>query len=408
MLEKLIFNVLAFTLFILIFFKLVKKNDTSYVYLLVFEFIGMVFNFIELSIGRTFGVLSKIIMYILSVAIPIIIIWLEYAKKIYFMEIYSLIIARIAILLKKENIAKKQLIILIEKYPQSYLGNKFLAQIFEKEEKYELALERYQQIYEKEQNEEIYLKIGKLYGCVGREEEAIRIFSDLLNKKPDYYNVSLLLAEVLYNKQDYKEAVQVYLNAIKHNPLNYELYYSLAMTYTMLNDFPKAKQCYEKAAKINSIEYNIKYNLGQINLLYGEIEESERYFLECINNEKTEVGSYYYLARISMIKGNLEQAKNYANIAIEEEPKIYYKILEDNIFIPLVEKLKKPEKENVSKKKNRKKYITKKQIQINKHLDETCKLAGKLSNDDIEMMSNVKKNKNEQIKSEKEINEKDM
>ena len=41
MFEKIIFNVLAFTLFILIFFKLIRKNDTSYVYLLAIQFIGI-------------------------------------------------------------------------------------------------------------------------------------------------------------------------------------------------------------------------------------------------------------------------------------------------------------------------------------------------------------------------------
>lgn len=37
MIEKIIFNVLAFTLFILMFIQLIRKNDTSYVYLLVYR-----------------------------------------------------------------------------------------------------------------------------------------------------------------------------------------------------------------------------------------------------------------------------------------------------------------------------------------------------------------------------------
>ena len=47
MLEKIIFNLFAFTLFILIFIKFIRKNDTSYVYLLITQFVGIAINFIE-------------------------------------------------------------------------------------------------------------------------------------------------------------------------------------------------------------------------------------------------------------------------------------------------------------------------------------------------------------------------
>ena len=46
--EKIIFNLAAFTLFTIVFMKMIKKNDTSYVYILALEFIGIVINFIEL------------------------------------------------------------------------------------------------------------------------------------------------------------------------------------------------------------------------------------------------------------------------------------------------------------------------------------------------------------------------
>ena len=48
MIEKIIFNLLAFAIFIVVFGKFIKKNDTSYVYILGLEFLGIVINFIEL------------------------------------------------------------------------------------------------------------------------------------------------------------------------------------------------------------------------------------------------------------------------------------------------------------------------------------------------------------------------
>ena len=48
MIEKIIFNILAFAIFVIVFGRFVKKNDTSYVYILGLEFIGIVINFLEL------------------------------------------------------------------------------------------------------------------------------------------------------------------------------------------------------------------------------------------------------------------------------------------------------------------------------------------------------------------------
>lgn len=398
MIEKIIFNLFAFTLFIFIFLKLIKRNDASYVYLLVLQFIGIVINFIELTMGKSFGSILKIVMYILSVMLPLFIIWLEYAKKIEFAEVFYILAAKVAVISGKQDRAKKYLLQLNEKCPNSYKGHKMLAEIYEKTEMYELELEEYEKVYELDSNnKDIYLKIGKLYGNVGRENEAIQIFSDLLKKQPDYYEASMILADILTNKQEYKEAVQVYINALRYRPTDYDLYYNIAMTYTMLNDFAKAKENYEKAAQINNALYHAKYSLGQIGLLYGDLEEAEAYFMQCIDTEEIEAGAYYYLARIAMIKGETEKAKNYANIAIEEEPSIFEKMYAENIFLPIMDSVNRPKLDKDSKKKNKKKTLTRKEKQIDLHLDKTCKLVGKLNNNDIEMIENVKRTKSEEI-----------
>ena len=403
MFEKMLFNLLAFTLFILMFFKLVRKNDTSYVYLLALQFIGIAINFIELIIGKSFGLFTKLIMYLLSVFLPIFFIWLEHTKKIDFAEVFYTIIEKVSLLMGKEEIAKKYLLQLTEKYPNSCEWHKMLAELYEKTEKYELALEEYEKVYDLNHNyKNIYLKIGKLYGNVGREDEAIKIFSDILKKKPDYYEASIILADILNKKQEYKEAAQVYMNALKYKPADYDLYYNLAMTYTMINDFAKAKECYEKAAQINSLLYHAKYSLGQLNLLYGDLDEAEKYFMECIDAEEVEAGAYYYLARIAMIKGQTDKAKNYANIAIEENPTIYEKMADENIFMPIIDEVNKPRINVEDKKKNKKKLLSKKEILIDMHLDNTCKLVGKLNNNDIEMIENVKKTKEQKINKDQE------
>ena len=65
MVGKIFFNVIAFTLFILMFLKLVKKNDTNYVYLLIVQFIGIAISFLELVTGIKLNIVFKLLMYVL-------------------------------------------------------------------------------------------------------------------------------------------------------------------------------------------------------------------------------------------------------------------------------------------------------------------------------------------------------
>lgn len=405
MFGKIVFNVLAFTLFIMMFLKFIKRNETSYVYLLILQFVGIAIEFVELITYKNLNVVLKLLMYVFSVIIPIFVFWLEFTKKIDFAEIFYLISAKFNILVGRDEVAKKYLSQLTEKYPASIKGHKMLAEVYEKQKKYELALEEYERALENTpEDKAMELKISELYGYTGKEDEAIGRLMNLLKQQPDYYEASIVLADILNNKKEYKEAAQIYINAIRYKPYDYELYYNLGMTFTMLNDFAKAKEYYEKAGQINSNLYHARYSLGQINLLYGDLDEAENCFMKCIDTEEIEAGAYYYLARISMIKGKTAEAKNYANIAIEENPKIFDKMSEENIFAPIMDEVNKPKIKQEEKRRGKRKTLTKKEKMIDQHLDDTCKIVGKLNNNDIEMMENVKKSKRLDVQNEKEEN----
>ena len=75
--EKIIFNLLAFSLFVSMFFKMIRKNDTNYVVVLVFEAIGILISFISILFQINLNALILILVYILSVILPLAIIILE-------------------------------------------------------------------------------------------------------------------------------------------------------------------------------------------------------------------------------------------------------------------------------------------------------------------------------------------
>ena len=394
MIEKIIFNLLAFALFIIVFARLIKKNDTSYVYILGLQFIGIVINFIELIFSMHFNLFFRILMYILSVIIPGVILLVERNKNIDFPEMLNIILAKIALNAGNTEQAKKYLFKLINKYPHSYLGHKTLAEVYEKEEKYSIAVDEYIRATEIN-NKDIKLNynIARLLNKDERPEEAITTLQDILKKKPEYYDATNLLGEILYSNERYKEAINVYMNALRYNPGNYDLYYNLGMVYTMVNDFQRAKEFYQKAAEINSLLYNAKLSLGQIALIAGDLNEAEKYFKESVKGENVEAGSYYYLAQVAILKGDKEKAINYMNIAVELEPKIYDKVQKETVFTPIKNEIRKPSAE-LKEKKRKTRLLLKERKALN-HLSKTCSLISCLNNDDVNVMINLKEKEQE-------------
>ena len=258
MIEKILFNVLAFAIFISIFWKLIKRNDTTYVYILILEFLGIGARFVSILNNIKLNFISILIIYIMAVIIPIIIMLLE-KNNIFLSEIICISIAKLNFKYGNNEIARKKLIKLISKYPNSYYAHKLLAQIYESEEKYEEAIDEYVKAIEiNTKDYDSYYQIAFLLNKNSKQEEAEEMLEDLLAKKPEYYKASELLGTILYDQEKFKQAVSVYLEALKYNPTRYELYYGLGMTYTRLNDFQTAKEYYEKAAAINSMLYHAR------------------------------------------------------------------------------------------------------------------------------------------------------
>ena len=401
LLEHIIFTILAFGLFTIIFLKMIKRNDTSYVIVLLLQAIGIIISSIEMVFKIDLNILIKSITYVLSILLPIAIIVIE-NKNITLMELVNIIKAKIFLQLGDNKIAKTALIKLVTKYPESYNGHKLLAEIYEKEGGMRKSIDEYVQaidINKKDYNS--YYKVASLLNDLDKKDEATQMLNSLLLKKPEYVKASQLLGEILIEQERYKEALNVYNEALKYDPTNYDLNYSLGITYTMLNDFQNAKMYYEKAAEFNTLLYNSKYSLAEIALIYKELEEAEKYFMEVLEDEELQADAYYELAKINIIKGEKEKAINYANIAIESDPKkIITKIKKDSIFIPILAKLSMPINIEVEEENNidKKKKLTKKELQAKEHLEEMSEITRKLSYNDINLLKKTTEDRKYEVK----------
>ena len=393
MVENIIFFVISFALFMIIFYKMIRRNDTNYLYILILQAVGILIKFVHLLIRIRINILLLIVTYILSIIIPIIIILVE-KKGLLFTEIIYLLLSKLYTKIGNEEKAKKMLQKLVEKVPESYYGHRELAKKYEKENNLELALDEYIRTINIHPDINLNYKVSYLLYKTGKADDSAEILYDILKNKPEFEEATLLLGDILYEQEKFKEAVNIYLNALKYSPYSYDLYYNLGMVYTRLNDFQSAKEYYEKAAQLNTLLFIAKFNLGQIALLYNELDEAEQYFLECVQDEDLEEDAYYCLGYIAMLRGDENKAVEYLNTAVDENPELYDIIKKEVIFKLIFNKVKKPKPNKVSTKPKAK--ITRKDKQTMKHLKKTYDVVGRLNNNDIKAMRTLMEKRQEE------------
>ncbi len=399
MLERIIFNILSFSLFIIIFFKIIRKNDTAYVVPLILEALGIAIGLIEILIGRFLGTYIRVITYILAIVLPLAIILLE-KYGINFSEWLYIFLAKLCSILKNSKKSKQLLMNLINKYPESYSGHRLLAQTYEKEGGMRKAIDEYVKAIDiNKKDYDSYYKISELLVNLGKKDEAIQMLNNLIHIKPDYYQASELLGQLLCEQENFKEAINVYMNALKYNKESFEIYYNLGIAYTRLNDFQNAKNCYEKAAQINALNYKGYYNLGLISMLYDDLDEAEKYFLEGMKVEDTEPESCYQLSRIYVIKGERERAINYLDRAINLDSSFAEKAAKDSVFLSIERYIPK----NINKIIRKNTTMTKPEILVKQHLEDTYLLVGKISKNELKNM-NIGKEKSINIQKEERDN----
>ena len=372
MLEKILITLVSFILFIYIFFfKMIKKNDTNYIIILVIQAIGILINFIQIIFGVLNSVFFKAIIYIFSIIVPILVFLLEY-KNINVSEMMHVCICKIYINLGKDKKAKENLILLSTKYPYSYYAHKMLAEIYEKEGGMRKAIEEYVKTLEIKRNDyKSYYRISLLLKDLGRNKQAIQMLNNLLKVKPEHYAATQMLAELLIETEEYKKAINFINKSLKIHENKEDLIYNLGIAYVKTNEFSLAKQCFEQVTQINKEHYNAYFRLGQIALLYRDFDMAETYFLNSTYKEK-EAKSYYELTKIYMMKNQKDKAALTIQKAINSDEKFYAIAKEEPMLFPIKQFIKKPETTAEGKEG---KKDSKKEEMIEEYLNDTYNLT---------------------------------
>ena len=160
--EQLIFTIIAFVLFVFTFFKMIRKNETDYIIVLIIQALGIAFNFVEVLLKKELSPLLTIIKYLFGILVPIGIIILE-RKKIPLLQVSSVLKAKLYVKMGNNKKAKEQLINLVSVYPENYIGHKMLAEIYESEGGMRKAIDEYVQAIDiNKKDYDSYFRVAEL------------------------------------------------------------------------------------------------------------------------------------------------------------------------------------------------------------------------------------------------------
>ena len=407
--EQLLFIIIALTVFVYMFFRMIKNNDTTYIVILLLEAVGIGISFLEILFQIEINIVFIVLKYILSVILPIAIIILE-KNRIYVFEVFKINLVKLYVKAGNTKAAKKILLEMLDKNQNSYIAHKLLGEVYEIEGGMRKAIDEYAQAVElNKKDQDSYFKVAELLIQLDRKDEAQGMLFKLLESKPGMVDATKLLGDILIEKELYKEAASIYIEAIKLNPTDFDLNYNLAIVYTMLNDFQGAKLYYEKAAYINNLAYNSKYSLAEIALVYKELEEAEKRFLEAAEDEELSADAYCELSKIALIKKEKDIAIKYINTAIDiNSKKIVEKVQKDPIFIPIMARISIPFNLEINENEETKKskYLPK-EVKGKEHLEEMSEITRTLSYNDINLLKQNDEKEKTEIDFNKNIYEKE-
>ncbi len=290
----------------------------------------------------------QIPIFVFSVFIPIIAVYLQYNNIILTRKILYL---KMNFCFKAEDYKKTigyiEKLVLLEgrKSTSMYiLGKcyKALGDFINARDSFYLAIEIDPKDYKS------YYELGIILDETNKKELALSMYDSALKIKPDYYEANEALGISLTSQGRFEDAVNVYYNAIKLYPNSYEIYYNIAMIESELGNYDSAIEAFKKAGEIKPDLYMAHYNLGKLYFSKGELDNAIDAYSKILNSTNYGPKGYYQIAIIYSQKKEYTKAMTSLEYAMELDLKYVEKADREYAFNPfrgLIEDYKKS-KEN--------------------------------------------------------------
>lgn len=203
----------------------------------------------------------------------------------------------------------------LAKYPDSKLGQLFLAETYQKRGDQDKAVELFLKIISNDPNclhhfscSRAHLNLGTYLEKTGKLDDAILEYEETLRLVPESYWVRYRLGVVYQKQGDLALASQFYQEALKRHPNAHEVHYALGTVYEAQKQYDRAQGEYEAALQRMPDLHPVRVRLASVLVRKGFLEQARLEYETVLAKEPQNGSAHRGLGYIHEIHGYLDQA----------------------------------------------------------------------------------------------------
>ena len=159
-------------------------------------------------------------------------------------------------------------------------------------------------------------QLAILYQEDKREDEAIRIFNDILETDPKYTSAYPLLGQAYENKQQLDDAYRTYQAGLAQDETNTRLYRLAGTAAVKTGDTATAETYYRQALAIDDADVMTIIVLSELLFEQHRVDEIINMLTQYLADDVSDPQFYWYLARAYQASGNDDKAQAYFESAL--------------------------------------------------------------------------------------------
>ena len=182
---------------------------------------------------------------------------------------------------------------------------------------YDEAVAIFTSILEQEPGNEIaYGGLAEAYDNLGMYEEAEQTYKKAISLKPDYWLSYKLLGNFYLRNGDYQKAIDPLYRVVQLTPDNFDGYSNIGVAYYYQSNWEMAKQYFAQSYEIEPTE-SAASNLGTVNYLESNYSEAAKYYALALENNPNNYAIWGNLASVQGLLGKEEEERANYEKAIE-------------------------------------------------------------------------------------------
>ncbi|WP_367300884.1 tetratricopeptide repeat protein [Leuconostoc carnosum] len=174
---------------------------------------------------------------------------------------------------------------------------------------YENAVGYLEQIKPETMSVDTRFQLGVLYQENARQEDAIKVFNDILEIDPKYTSIYPLLGQAYESQQDIESAYRTYQVGLSEDETNTRLYRLAGSAAEQIGDIGAAKAYYQQALVLDDEDVTTIILLSSLLLSERQFEEDINLLTQYIANDVIDPQFYWDLARANGAIGNEEETE---------------------------------------------------------------------------------------------------